>query len=167
MSLNNDAGKILLKARILRELKEIKERWGLIPTIDLLTLRHPCTFSEKCFCSKGGGGRHRSEALAIFFFCILMNLFSRAASFNSLQTMSQGLFLFMRSFGATGNSFRLLFITQNCYASFHLRVVVFIFSLCFSCCMQLPLGYLSVWFLPVFRCKSVVCNRFFWLGTSL
>lgn len=92
-----------------------------------------------------------------------MNLFSRVASFNSLQTMSQGLFLFMRSCGARGNSFLLLFIAQNCYNSFHLRVVWW-FShhpppLPF---MLFPLGYLSVWFLPVFRCKSVVCNRFSW-----
>lgn len=139
-------------------MQEIKEGVGVSSQLPDL-LRQPSTFSEKCFRDKVRG-RRMSETLAFLHpdesifqgskFQFPPDYVPRALSVHEKLWCQRKLILTP-------------FPTPELLRQFPFENCGLFFLPFFSCCVQLPPGYLSAWFLPAFRCKSVVCNGFRWL----
>lgn len=140
-----------------------KRRGGVSSQLPDL-LRQPSTFSEKCFRGKVRG-RRMSEALA--FLHPDESIF-QGSKFQFPPDYVPGALSVHEKLWCQRKLILTPFPTPELLRQipFENCGFYFIFLPFFSCCVQLLPGYLSVWFLPVFRCESAVCNRFRWLWTS-
>lgn len=160
----NNSGKILLKQLCQRNCKKLKKERRFSQTLgdshQSQTPPPPKPFLKQ---SRAQSGREISSR-KLWLSLILMNQFSRVVSFNSLQTLSKGLLLFMRNRSTRGNSFLTLFPPEL------LRHFPFVNCGYFSC-MQYAAptipnvnGLIFCFFFLV-RWMFVVCIRFSLLWT--